>query len=324
MKSFFMSVVVSTMNRLEDIERCLNSLSRQEFSNFEVVVVDSSSEVIAEEVRYIAQKHNAKYTQEQKKGLSIARNKGVRESSGEIVVFTDDDAVPETSWLKEISAAFENDAVGFVCGKILTVNNDIEVGVSASQGTYENVYWGVNLAFRRYVLEKIGGFDETFQLAGEDLDVVLKALNAGFKGSYTPKAKVWHVKPACNSLKKVVKSEERNCRGDLFLISKDAKLLISNFKTAPKSLLMNVFSTLCLLSLLPLLIAIVLFFSLSSVLWVIPLALIFTYLAVRLLLSKARSSALIIATILTPFLSPVYWFYLIQMLSKNRRFSTNH
>ena len=324
MKSFFMSVVVSTMNRLEDLERCLNSLSSQEFLNYEVIVVDSSSEVIAEEVRRIAQKHNAKYTQEQKKGLSIARNKGVHESSGEIVVFTDDDAVPETSWLKEISAAFENDAVGFVCGKILTVNNDLEVGVSASQGTYENVYWGVNLAFRRYVLEKIGGFDETFQLAGEDLDVVLKALNSGFKGAYNPKAKVWHVKPTCNSLRKVVKSEGRNCRGDLFLISKDAKLLISNFKTAPKSLLMNVFNTLCVMLLLPLLITIVLFFSISSVLWVIPLALIFTYIAVRIWLSKARSSALVIATIFTPFLSPVYWFYLVQTLSKNKRFSTKH
>lgn len=114
-----MSVVVSTMNRAQDIETCLKSVSHQDYPNYEIIVVDSSSEAIVEKVRQIALNYNAKYIQERQKGLSIARNKGVRESSGEIVVFTDDDAVPEASWLKEISKAFENDAIGFVCGKYL-------------------------------------------------------------------------------------------------------------------------------------------------------------------------------------------------------------
>jgi len=315
------SVVVCTMNRPRDIQRCLGSMGRIEYGDYEVIAVDSSAESIAENVRMIASTYNTRYIFESRKGLSIARNRGIRESSGDVVAFTDDDAMPDVSWLEEIATAFADRNVGFVCGKILNVRSSSEASLSVSLEIHENTFWGVNLAFRRNVLEEIGGFDETFQIAGEDQDIVIRALNAGFEGAYLPSARVWHVKPRSESLKKVLKMESRNGKADLFLIVKDGRLLLSNLSRMPLSMVMNVFNTLCVLSLLPLMIISILL-SMTTLLWFIPLTLIFTYLALRLLLSKAKGSALILALI-APGLSPVYWFYLFQVSRQVWRFSSD-
>jgi cellulose synthase/poly-beta-1,6-N-acetylglucosamine synthase-like glycosyltransferase len=315
------SIVVCTMNRPRDIQRCLGSIDRIEYGDYEVIVVDSSAESVAKNVRMIASTYNARYIFESRKGLSIARNRGIRESSGDIVAFTDDDAMPDVSWLEEIATAFADRNVGFVCGKILNVRSSTEASPSIPLEIHENTFWGVNLAFRRDVLEEIGRFDETFQIAGEDQDIVIRALNAGFEGAYLPSARVWHVKPRSESLKKVLKMERRNGKADLFLIVKDGKLLFSNLSRMPLSMVMSALNTLCVLSLLPLIIISILL-SMTTLLWLIPLTLIFIYLALRLLLSKAKGSALILGLI-APGLSPVYWFYLFQVLRQIWRFSSD-
>jgi glycosyltransferase involved in cell wall biosynthesis len=105
----FVSVVVRTRNRKDDLEKCINSILGSTYGNYEVIVVNDDSEdgttaflsanySLHEKVRFLTVKG--------KKSTAHLYNIGVEHSKGEIIAFVDDDCIVERSWLGAIVDPF--------------------------------------------------------------------------------------------------------------------------------------------------------------------------------------------------------------------------
>lgn len=114
--------------------------------------------------------------------ISEARNEGVKDANGSIVAFTDDDAYPQKGWIQSVISHFDDPDVAAVEG--------------CTYGGLERAvlwgYMGVNMFYRKDVLEEVGGFD--LDLAGwrEDTDLAWRTLDRGYKIVYEPASKVHH------------------------------------------------------------------------------------------------------------------------------------
>jgi GT2 family glycosyltransferase len=171
------SVVVPTRDRPADLRRALAALRGQRTERaWELVVVDDGSEPpIAPELV-----GDARLIRLGGGGPGPARNAGMRASAAPLVLFTDDDVEPDPGWL-ESAVAFlerERDHVG-VEGPVESPPYDplraysIEVGAPGA-------YYSCNIAYRRDVLERLGGFaDDIPTPHGEDVDLAFRALELG-------------------------------------------------------------------------------------------------------------------------------------------------
>ena len=118
--SLSISVVVVTLNRAELIKDTLDSLTRQTRQPDEVVVVDNgSTDNTGEVVSSFNNMLNIKYVVENIKGIPYARNTGVRNATGDITAFIDDDCVADENWLRYIEIPFIRDPnIGIVGGEV--------------------------------------------------------------------------------------------------------------------------------------------------------------------------------------------------------------
>jgi glycosyltransferase involved in cell wall biosynthesis len=107
----FISVAIPTCNRPDDMDRCLSSLSRVRYPNWELIVVDQSD---GEQTRTAVMAYESRvprivYLRLAEKNLSAARNLAIKNAGSKIVAFIDDDCTIEPDWLARISAAFDAD-----------------------------------------------------------------------------------------------------------------------------------------------------------------------------------------------------------------------
>jgi glycosyltransferase involved in cell wall biosynthesis len=195
------SIVINTLNRAESLGTTLEALQWIAYAGeFEVVVVNGPSTDSTEALlapwsdRVVLERCPVA-------NLSVSRNIGIAASSGEIVAFIDDDAVPEPEWLGQLVAAFGDPLVGAAGGYVLD-----HTGV-AYQSTYalftrlgdpvaspgraspERVFpysftfphlIGTNMAFRRTALDDVGGFDEQYEYYLDDTDLVVRIIDRGY------------------------------------------------------------------------------------------------------------------------------------------------
>jgi glycosyl transferase family 2 len=128
---------------------------------------------------------------------------GIAASLGEIVAFTDSDCVVDPDWLHYLVATFLQTGLPAVGGPNLPPPEDSVVAacVAASPGGPLHVLLddveaehipGCNMAFRREVLEEIGGFDPIYRSAGDDVDVCWRLQDRGYRIGFSPAAMVWH------------------------------------------------------------------------------------------------------------------------------------
>jgi len=176
------SVIVPTLNRRDELRQCLNALASQTFpaAQFEVIVIDDgSTQNIESVVLEVGQgSEQWRYFRQAAKGPAAARNQGIRLARGSIVAMTDSDTLPEADWLTRLAEAFaaHPEAVG-VEGKVYAENEGafgiLGEGPTNKQG---GVYLTCNCAYRRDVLLKVGGFDESFPFAAyEDTELAARA-----------------------------------------------------------------------------------------------------------------------------------------------------
>ena len=164
-------VVIATFRRPEDLERCLKALDNQTVAPASIEVVDDS---------------------EEDRGPAFSRNVGWRKGSSSIVAFTDDDCVPSSNWIESILKEFEIDDVDVIEGSVTTESNGILLSMDPHPGDRWNRFKTANMAYRRRVLEGIGGFDERYFIHREDTDIAWRALKSGFSISWAPKCIVHH------------------------------------------------------------------------------------------------------------------------------------
>jgi GT2 family glycosyltransferase len=194
------SVVVCTHNGQSTLTECLARLGTLTYPDYEVIVVsDGSGDASAE----IARSHGARLVETEHRGLSHARNVGIANASGEIVAFLDDDAYPDQDWLFYIAASLRANGHAGVGGPNIAPDDDCLVAecVAAAPGGPIHVLIsdreaehvpGCNMAFRKSALEEIGGFDERFRVAGDDVDVCWRLQESGRTLGFSAGAVVMH------------------------------------------------------------------------------------------------------------------------------------
>ncbi len=222
------AVIISTTGRIDLLERCLRSLAGIERGDMEVIIVDNrpaTGETLALVSEIASGDARFRYVAEPRKGLSVARNRGVAEAmTAEYVAFTDDDAVVDPGWLRWLLAPFSDTAVTATTGMVLpleletTAQKRFEQYAGFSKGTQRRCYdlaaeraddrllypyWGGmfgsgnSMAFRRSALVRAGGFDPALGAGsptggGEDIAAFSDAILRGGRLVYEPRSLCWH------------------------------------------------------------------------------------------------------------------------------------
>jgi GT2 family glycosyltransferase len=204
------SIVIPTRARLPYLEVALASIAPAAASaRAEVLVIDDAGPSHA--ARELAERFAARYEPHPAPlGLNVARNTGVRLSSGELVVFVDDDVRVAPEWLAALlRAADEHPDVDVFTGPVRARLEGAGGWASRSCGreqppittldlgehdTDARFAWGANMAIRRTALERVGAFDESLEHGGDEQEWQerLRALEPGARVLYVADAAVEH------------------------------------------------------------------------------------------------------------------------------------
>ncbi len=215
------SVLICTRNRPEQLERCLRSLQNLSPFPHEIIVIDNAPSSDATQ-KLVAKIPEVKYVLEPRPGLSIARNTGIRKSTGNIIAFTDDDVIVHPDWITRIAQSFQRDRVIAMTGLILPAELENEAQLIFQKGhtgfgwgyrpiTFDTQFFedmkpyavpvwrigaGANMAFRRELFDRIGLFDERLGAGAsgcsEDSEIWYRILAEGWFCRYEPTAVVYH------------------------------------------------------------------------------------------------------------------------------------
>lgn len=193
------SVIIPVRNGEATIGDCLTSVLATDYpaDRREVVVVDNASR---DSTATAAARFPVRLVREPRPGVAHARNRGIAESSGEIVVFIDCDNVATTRWLAELVRPFADPKVGGVAGEVLPypprtrserhmARKRARRQKDAMESEPPFMATG-NAAFRREVFEAVGLFDPFF-VTGEDKDLCWRlAARSQLRLHYAPRALV--------------------------------------------------------------------------------------------------------------------------------------
>ena len=184
--TYDIAVVMATYNRPDLLNRCLTCLSKQTLSKkqFEVIVVadgpDEKTRSVVEAFKTNIPGISFKYlATESKQGPAAARNLGWRAALANYIAFTDDDCLPETTWLENYQKA-SGMFSGFISKKKFVFTGKVTVPVSQTPTDYEkNIlqletahFVTANCCIPKVILEEVGGFDISFKTAWrEDSDL---------------------------------------------------------------------------------------------------------------------------------------------------------
>ena len=203
------SVVVPIRNAARTLPRTLAALGALAPAPDELVLVNNAStdDTRARLHAFAAAGTKVVVIDEPRRGASVARNTGARAATGDVVVFTDADCCPRTDWLAALGAPLADPTVGAVAGRLASTapRGVVETFSSlftlqASRAPARHTRWTpwaggfptANLAVRRALLQRVGGFDESVAIYGEDYDLCARLYEAGAAIVYTPDAVVEH------------------------------------------------------------------------------------------------------------------------------------
>ncbi len=187
--------MVCTFNRLNYLKKCLDSLLKIDFDDYEIIVVNDGSTdgtkifldgLISDKIRVIHQNNQ---------GLSAARNSGIKKANYDIIVFTDDDCEVDTEWLTELAKVFADDKVSFVMGQTFYVSKGYNGYFPERMVSNSGAKWpmGCNVAYRKQVFDVCGDFDDFFfRYNNEDSEMAIRAVSKDFSFARAPKAVVYH------------------------------------------------------------------------------------------------------------------------------------
>jgi glycosyltransferase involved in cell wall biosynthesis len=191
----FASVVVPTRDRPTSLARCLAALLEQRDIELEVVVVDDGSADPAAIERLVAADDHARLVRIGGRGPAAARNAGIREAAGEVVLLTDDDCVAEPGWAASLAAAVVRTAA-LAAGR--TLHDPGRPLVAASETIVAHAERADSFAATRNVgayrsLALAIPFDERFREAGgEDREWCRRLAEAGTHVVRAEDAVVFH------------------------------------------------------------------------------------------------------------------------------------
>lgn len=209
------AVVVCTRDRPDMLPGCLAHLRRLQRPDVELLVVDNVPGT--EATARICRDAGVRHVVEWQPGQSAARNRGIAETTAELVAFTDDDVLVDPTWLDHIDRPFEDPLTMIATGYIGPHELDAPAqvlferlgGFKRRPDTFlldpdkfpitglAEMGAGANMVIRRELFRRIGGFDVGFgpgspARTADDKDIFRRALSAGYRMHYDPARKVWH------------------------------------------------------------------------------------------------------------------------------------
>lgn len=217
------SIIICTYNRSHHLKNLLKSLYEQvipENLKWEIIVVDNNStDDTFKVVKGFGNDPNnipIRYIKEEKQGLSHARNRGILESKGKYVAFTDDDAIADKNWVSALYETFQKYGCDCVGGRIyLKCNSSMPEWLTKDLWGFlgfldhgdeaeivdvtKKFLFGGNIAFRKSMFDKVGYFNTELGRKGsklfgnEELELITRAAKYSIKAVYQPKALVYHV-----------------------------------------------------------------------------------------------------------------------------------
>jgi glycosyltransferase involved in cell wall biosynthesis len=208
------AVVIPTRNRGAQAAEAAGAVLRDK-GDFELVVVDQSSDDATEEAfRAMQRDPRLRVIRSPLRGISNARNTGVAATSAPIIAFTDDDCRPEPGWTSAVLGVFQDEPdAALVFGRVrLPLHSHLgfgssfeprrrvlQGGVPLPRPLDSSFGIGANFAIRRQVLAQLGGFDPLlgagapFFRAGEEVDILIRALHAGYRVINATECEVMHL-----------------------------------------------------------------------------------------------------------------------------------
>jgi len=206
-KIYSTSIIIITKDRPEDLNNLLASIKKVDYpkDKYEIIVVeecDNPREI--SHVKYI-------FLPRKNYGYGYARNTGIKNANGEVIVFVDDDCIVNPAWLKELISTFKNDIYGvtggvLACGKSVLGKAENSLGfpnggkkrIFLSNGKIiETIHLSTcNCAYKKEVFEDIGLFNEALKLGGEDNEFSQRVTRK-YKCVFNPNAVLCH-KPRGN------------------------------------------------------------------------------------------------------------------------------
>ena len=203
------SVLICTYNRHQLLEGALNSLLTKSNERPNEIVIVNGGDYRADEIVSNFQYRSdtvLKLVKTVNKNLATSRNIGLQKCSCDIIAMTDDDAEVFPDWVTSMKRAHqEHPEAGAVGGAVIGTNSETTIGKVADQITfpswpdarYVRTLPGVNISYKREVVEKVGVQDVTL-FRGEDVDYNWRVQQLGYKILFDPRIKVYHHhRPIC-------------------------------------------------------------------------------------------------------------------------------
>ncbi len=208
------SVIIATYKRGEFLVDTIPSILSDGYPDLELIVVDQTpgyEPSVQQRLDELLSRHPIRYIRLPRPNLPLARNVGLRASSGQVIVYVDDDVLLHPRFIEAHVSRYADASVGAVAGRVMRPDNILsdaagEVGRVFADGSFTANFdrttpcdcdWGAgcNMSFRRDVLERIGGFDERYigSAYREDGDTFMRVKRAGLRVVFDPSASLDHL-----------------------------------------------------------------------------------------------------------------------------------
>ena len=197
------TLLLCTLNRAEMLKRCVISLLNQSYDDYQIIIVDQSDKINHEYDSY----EKIQYIHISEKGISHSRNVGLKSAKGEYICLIDDDAEYDPNYLKSAKELLDESSFSIICGKVidpedgtyylpkLSTNHRVSINYSSAFSYCVSA----SMVIERNLLG-VEGFDERFGVgayygAGEETDIVFRALEQKKSIEFCPKMMLYHKAP---------------------------------------------------------------------------------------------------------------------------------
>lgn len=229
------SIIIPTTGNMQFLKPCLDTLAQSDYPDIEVVILDNSRGKFPEGIQYAKDQGAVVIECNEAFNWSRLNNIGAEQSSGELLLFLNDDIeVTNDDWLNDLVAQSLRNDVGTVGCLLLYPNGTIQHGgvflvdhgggarhlfhkQLPGNGIYQQLHdcvrevsanTGACLMISREKFEKLGRFDEELAVVGNDIDLCLRSLEAGYRNIWTPHSQLIHHESVSRQSKPIGKDEQ--------------------------------------------------------------------------------------------------------------------
>ncbi len=207
-KNPLVSVIIVNYNGKKLLENCFDSISKVTYPDFETILVDNNSD--DDSIQYVKETFSDTIIIKLDKNYGFAKpnNIGAKKAKGEYLLFLNNDTKVTPNFIDELVYVMEkNPKIGICQSLLLKPSGEVDssgdfidsIGIAySSQEKFTKVQEilsakGASMIIRKFLFDKLGGFDEKFFLSFEDVDLGWRSWIFGYKVVVAPKSIVYHL-----------------------------------------------------------------------------------------------------------------------------------